>query len=92
MDYQELKFLEDDLWDAADQLRANSKLTASEYSMPVLGLIFLRHATTRFNALLPEVEKAVPACIASAAVVAQRSSPRIDRMSCRSPSRRITSR
>jgi len=61
MDYQELKQLEDDLWEAADQLRANSKLTASEYSMPVLGLIFLRHATTRFHALLPEVEKAVPA-------------------------------
>lgn len=61
MDYQELKQLEDDLWEAADQLRANSKLTASEYSMPVLGLIFLRHATTRFNALLPEVEKDIPA-------------------------------
>lgn len=60
MDYQELKLLEDDLWEAADQLRANSKLTASEYSMPVLGLIFLRHATTRFHALLPNVEKAVP--------------------------------
>jgi type I restriction enzyme M protein len=60
MDYQELKLLEDDLWEAADQLRANSKLTASEYSMPVLGLIFLRHATTRFHALLPDVEKAVP--------------------------------
>ncbi|MFM2407780.1 MAG: hypothetical protein RL358_522 [Pseudomonadota bacterium] len=61
MDYQELKQLEDDLWEAADQLRANSKLTATEYSMPVLGLIFLRHATTRFNALLPEVEAAIPA-------------------------------
>lgn len=61
MDYQELKQLEDDLWEAADQLRANSKLTASEYSMPVLGLIFLRHANTRFNDLLPEIEKAVPA-------------------------------
>lgn len=61
MDYQELKQLEDDLWEAADQLRANSKLTASEYSMPVLGLIFLRHATTRFNDLLPAVEKAIPA-------------------------------
>jgi type I restriction enzyme M protein len=61
MDYQELKQLEDDLWEAADQLRANSKLTASEYSMPVLGLIFLRHATTRFYALLPDVEKDIPA-------------------------------
>lgn len=45
MDHQELKQLEDDLWEAADQLRANSKLTANEYAMPVLGLIFLRHAT-----------------------------------------------
>jgi type I restriction enzyme M protein len=59
MDYQELKLLEDDLWEAADQLRANSKLTASEYAMPVLGLIFLRHATARFNALLPAIEQAV---------------------------------
>ena len=46
MDYQELKQLEDDLWEAADQLRANSKLTATEYSMPVLGLIFQRHSAT----------------------------------------------
>ena len=61
MDYQELKQLEDDLWEAADQLRANSKLTASEYSMPVLGLIFLRHATTRFNELLPGIEQSIPA-------------------------------
>ncbi len=61
MDHQELKQLEDDLWEAADQLRANSKLTASEYSMPVLGLIFLRHATTRFNQLLPAIEAAIPA-------------------------------
>lgn len=66
MDYQKLKQLEDDLWEAADQLRANSKLTASEYSMPVLGLIFLRHATTRFNDLLPEVEKKIPARAAGA--------------------------
>jgi type I restriction-modification system DNA methylase subunit len=43
-----LDHLEHDLWAAADNLRANSKLTASEYSMPVLGLIFLRHASTRF--------------------------------------------
>ena len=30
------------LWDAADELRANSKLKSSEYSVPVLGLVFLR--------------------------------------------------
>jgi len=51
--------LENELWDAADQLRANSKLTASEYSMPVLGLIFLRHASNRFHAYLPEITAAI---------------------------------
>lgn len=34
----------------ADNLRANSKLTSSEYCMPVLGVMFLRHATNRYNA------------------------------------------
>jgi len=36
------------LWDAADELRANSKLRSQEYSTPVLGLIFLRYAGQRF--------------------------------------------
>ena len=44
-DLANIKHLETDLWDAADNLRANSKLTAGEYCMPVLGVIFLRHAT-----------------------------------------------
>lgn len=52
--------LENELWEAADQLRANSKLTAAEYSMPVLGLIFLRHADNRFKAYLPEIEAEIP--------------------------------
>ena len=52
--------LENELWDAADQLRANSKLTAAEYAMPVLGLIFLRHAENRFKAYLPEIEADIP--------------------------------
>lgn len=52
--------LESELWEAADQLRANSKLTAAEYSRPELGLIFLRHANNRFNAYLPEIEAAIP--------------------------------
>ena len=34
--------IEKRLWDAADEMRANSKLKSSEYSIPVLGLIFLR--------------------------------------------------
>ena len=36
--------LEAELWEAADELRANSKLSSQEYCMPVLGLIFLRYA------------------------------------------------
>jgi len=36
--------LEKRLWEAADQLRSNSRLTAQEYSRPVLGLIFLKYA------------------------------------------------
>lgn len=37
------------LWDAADELRANSKLKSSEYSVPVLGLVFLRYADHKFT-------------------------------------------
>lgn len=40
--------IEKKLWQAADELRANSKLKASEYSVPVLGLIFLRYADAKF--------------------------------------------
>ncbi len=56
----QLRKLEAELWRAADQLRANSKLTASEYSMPVLGLIFLRHAYNRFQKVKVEVELTLP--------------------------------
>jgi type I restriction enzyme M protein len=41
--------IEKRLWDAADELRANSKLKSSEYSVPVLGLIFLRYADHKFS-------------------------------------------
>ena len=60
MQGKQLRKLEAELWRAADQLRANSKLTASEYSMPVLGLIFLRHAYNRFQKVKVEVENALP--------------------------------
>ena len=60
MQGKELRKLEAELWRAADQLRANSKLTASEYSMPVLGLIFLRHAYNRFLKVQVEIEKNLP--------------------------------
>ena len=49
--------IEKRLWDAADELRANSKLKSSEYSVPVLGLIFLRYADHRFTAAEEELSK-----------------------------------
>ncbi len=48
--------VETSLWEAADQLRANSNLTATEYSMPVLGVIFLRHATNRYQFALHAIQ------------------------------------
>jgi type I restriction enzyme M protein len=48
--FKDIEKLEADLWAAADNLRANSKLTSSDYFMPVLGIIFLRHAANRFEA------------------------------------------
>src|SRR5437016_8877584 len=53
---ENLAQFETHLWDAADNLRANSKLTANEYCMPVLGIIFLRHATNRYNEALRDIE------------------------------------
>jgi type I restriction enzyme M protein len=50
--------LEKRLWEAADQLRANSGLTSAQYSQPVLGLIFLRFADARFARRRAGLEKA----------------------------------
>ena len=49
--------LEKRLWAAADQLRANSGLTSTQYSQPVLGLIFLRFAEVRFAAQRKKMDK-----------------------------------
>jgi type I restriction-modification system DNA methylase subunit len=48
--------IEKRLWDAADELRANSKLKSSAYSIPVLGLIFLRYADHKFAAAKKDLE------------------------------------
>jgi len=50
--------LENRLWDAADQFRANSGLKPQEYSGPILGLIFLRFAEVRFTAQRAKLDKA----------------------------------
>ena len=54
--FKDIEKLETDLWKAADNLRANSKLTSSDYFMPVLGVIFLRHAANRFDAAHQQIE------------------------------------
>jgi len=51
--------LEARLWGAADELRANSKLRASDYSIPVLGLIFLRYADAKFAAAQNRIEQQI---------------------------------
>ncbi|MBR5486725.1 MAG: N-6 DNA methylase, partial [Phascolarctobacterium sp.] len=60
MDNRSLKALEAQLWDAADNLRANSKLTSAEYCMPVLGLLFLRYAYSRFVMVKEQILKENP--------------------------------
>jgi len=79
--------IEKRLWDAADELRANSKLKSSEYSTPVLGLIFLRYADHKFTHAQQELEGRAPSrpqsLVGSDSVSDMRAGRRADR-----PSRR----
>lgn len=56
MTKEQLKALEDQLWDAADNLRANSDLTAAQYSTPVLGIIFLKFADNKYKKFEAEIK------------------------------------
>lgn len=60
MNQQQIKQLETELWASADNLRANSKLTAAEYKDPVLGLILLRYAQNRYEQAKVAIEAAMP--------------------------------
>lgn len=55
-----IRKLESELWESADLLRAGSKLTSNQYCMPVLGLIFLRYAYSRFKLVETEILKNRP--------------------------------
>lgn len=55
-----IRKLEAELWESADLLRAGSKLTSNQYCMPVLGLIFLRYAYSRFKKVEAEILKDRP--------------------------------
>ncbi len=50
-----IRKLEADLWESADLLRADSKLTSSQYCMPVLALLFLRYAYSRYKMVEKEI-------------------------------------
>jgi type I restriction enzyme M protein len=60
MTTEAIKQLEKELWDAADALRANSKLTAAEYKDPMLGLVFLRFAQNLYEQKKIEIEANIP--------------------------------
>ena len=55
-----IRKLEADLWESADLLRSGSNLTSNQYCMPVLGLIFLRYAYSRFKMAEAEIMKNRP--------------------------------
>ncbi len=57
---EHIEVIEKRLWSAADTLRANSNFAANEFFMPVMGLIFLRHAYSRYLAVRNEVVKSLP--------------------------------
>ena len=57
---EHIEAIERRLWSAADTLRANSRFASNEYFLPVMGLVFLRHAYSRYRAVRPEVEAALP--------------------------------
>ncbi|MBI5955085.1 MAG: N-6 DNA methylase [Chloroflexi bacterium] len=57
---ENIEAIEKRLWNAADTLRANSNYASNEYFMPVMGLIFLRHAYSRFLSVKDSIEAGLP--------------------------------
>lgn len=57
---EHIEAIEKRLWTAADTLRANSNYASNEYFLPVMGLIFLRHAYSRFLAVKDDIEANLP--------------------------------
>lgn len=55
-----IRKLEGELWESADLLRQGSKLTSSQYCMPVLALLFLRYAYSRYKLVEAEILKDRP--------------------------------
>ena len=57
---ENIEAVEKRLWSSADNLRANSSCASNEYFLPVMGFIFLRHAYSRYSAVKPGIEAALP--------------------------------
>ncbi len=57
---QYIEAIENRLWTSADNLRANSNYASNEYFLPIVGLIFLRHAFSRYLALKDDIEASLP--------------------------------
>lgn len=57
---ENIEAIEKRLWNAADTLRANSNYASNEYFLPVMGLIFLRHAYSRYLSVKDEIETNLP--------------------------------
>ncbi|WP_288377112.1 N-6 DNA methylase [uncultured Pseudomonas sp.] len=57
---ENIEAIERRLWKAADTLRSNSELASNEYFLPVMGLIFLRHAYSRFLAVRDQIVAGLP--------------------------------
>ena len=57
---EHIEAIETRLWGAADTLRANSNYASNEYFLPVMGLVFLRHAYSRYLAVKDEIETGLP--------------------------------
>ena len=57
---EHIEVIEKRLWNAADTLRANSNYASNEYFLPVMGLIFLRHAYSRFLKVKDSIVASLP--------------------------------
>ncbi len=57
---EHIEAIEKRLWTAADTMRANSNYASNEYFLPVMGLVFLRHAYSRYLAVKDSIEVGLP--------------------------------
>jgi type I restriction enzyme M protein len=57
---ENIESIEKELWEAADTLRSNSNFASNEYFLPIMGIIFLRHAYSLFKKKKEEIEKSLP--------------------------------